>query len=98
MLALGCKHAEPPLARDFRVSAAALFHSCANTPNPQFMPQDFGINCFLDVRLCFTGTKEFSNAKKAKRIGKDCGLKNKGSGFFPDPLLWRLIDLDCSLK
>ena len=26
----------------------------ANTPNPQFMPSDFGINCFLDVRLCFT--------------------------------------------
>jgi hypothetical protein len=23
---------------------------------------------------------------------------NKESGFFPDPLLWRLIDLDCSLK
>jgi hypothetical protein len=78
VLTLGCKHAEPSPVRDFQIRAAKLFHPCASTPNPQFMPQNFGINCFLDVRLCFTGTKEFSNAKKAKRIGEDCGLKTKG--------------------
>jgi hypothetical protein len=64
VLTLGCKHAEPSPVRDFQVRAAKLFHPCVNTPNPQFMPQNFGINCFLDVRLCFTGTKEFLIAKK----------------------------------